>query len=60
MIKGHADGVNFAAEEAIGTFAQLEVLMCQWRRITGLLEEKGPFIYALTRWSLSLRDAVLI
>ena len=41
--------VNLAGEEAIGTFAQLEVLMCQWRRVTSLLEEKGPFIYALTR-----------
>jgi len=44
--------VNFAGEEAIGTFAQLEVLMSQWRRITSLLEEEGPFIYALTRTKL--------
>ena len=44
--------VNFAGEEAIGTFAQLEVPMSQWRRITSLLEEEGPFIYALTRTKL--------
>lgn len=44
--------VNLAGEEAIGTFAQLEVLMSQWRRITSLLEEKGPFIYSLTRTKL--------
>jgi hypothetical protein len=44
--------VNFAGEEAIGTFAQLEVLMSQWRRITSLLEEEGPYIYALTRTKL--------
>jgi PIN like domain len=44
--------VNLAGEEAIGTFAQLEVLMSQWRRITSLLDEKGPFIYTLTRTKL--------
>ena len=44
--------VNLAGEEAIGTFAQLEVLMSQWRRITSLLEEEGPFIYSLTRTKL--------
>jgi hypothetical protein len=44
--------VNLAGEEAIGTFAQLEVLMSQWRRIASLLEEKGPFIYTLTRTKL--------
>ena len=44
--------VSLAGEEAIGTFAQLEVLMSQWRRITSLLEEEGPFIYAPTRTKL--------
>ena len=44
--------VNLAGEEAIDTFAQLEVLMSQWRRITSLLEEEGPFIYSLTRTKL--------
>jgi len=44
--------VNLAGEEAIGTFAQLQVLMSQWRRITSLLEEEGPFIYSLTRTKL--------
>jgi PIN like domain len=44
--------INLAGEEAIGTFAQLEVLMCQWRRVINLLEEKGPFIYTLTRTRL--------
>jgi hypothetical protein len=41
--------VNLASDEALDKFAQLEVLMCQWRRITGLLEEAGPFIYVMTR-----------
>ena len=44
--------VNLAGDEAVGTFAQLEVLMCQWRRVTGLLAETGPFIYSLTRTKL--------
>jgi hypothetical protein len=41
--------INLAGDDAIGTFAQLEVLMCQWRRVEELLEEKGPFIYSVTR-----------
>jgi hypothetical protein len=41
--------INLAGDDAIGTFAQLEALMCQWRRVEALLEEKGPFIYSLTR-----------
>lgn len=41
--------VNLAGDDAVGTFAQLEVLMCQWRRIENLLEENGPFVYVLTR-----------
>lgn len=43
--------INLAADDAIGTFAQFEVLLCQWRRIEALLEEKGPFIYSATRTS---------
>jgi hypothetical protein len=41
--------VNLAGDDAVNTFAQLEVLMCQWRFVMGLLEEEGPFIYVLTR-----------
>lgn len=43
--------VNLAGDEARDTFAQLEVLMSQWRHITALVEEKGPFIYSVTRTS---------
>lgn len=43
--------INLAADDAIGTFAQFEVLLCQWRRIEALLEEDGPFIYSVTRTS---------
>lgn len=44
--------VNLASDDAIDTFAQLEVLMCQWRRIVALREEEGPFIYVVTRTAL--------
>ena len=43
--------INLVADDAIGTFAQFEVLLCQWRRIEALLEEGGPFIYSVTRTS---------
>jgi len=41
--------VTLAGPEAIGTWAQLEILMTQWRRIEALLYEAGPFIYSVTR-----------
>jgi hypothetical protein len=44
--------VNLAADDATDRFAQMEVIMCQWRRISALLEDKGPFIYAVTRTSM--------
>ena len=44
--------VNLAADDAVTTFAQLEALMCQWRRVEALLQETGPFIYSLTRTTL--------
>lgn len=44
--------VALAGEEARGTFEQLEVVMCQWRRIEGLVGEPGPFIYTATRTTL--------
>ena len=44
--------VNLASDEAVTRFTQLEVVMCQWRRIESLLAETGPFIYFATRTSL--------
>ncbi len=41
--------VTLAGDEAVNTFCQLEVLMCQWRHVVKLLDEDGPFIYSLTR-----------
>lgn len=43
--------VNLASDDALDRFAQLEVLMCQWRRVQAMLDEKGPFIYTVTRTS---------
>lgn len=44
--------INLAGDDAVGTFAQLEALMCQWRRIEAALEEEGPFIYSVTRTTM--------
>jgi hypothetical protein len=43
--------VSLASDEAVTRFTQLEVVMCQWRRIESLLAETGPFIYFATRTS---------
>jgi hypothetical protein len=43
--------VNLASDEAKDRFAQLEVLMCQWRRVEAMFEENGSFIYTITRTS---------
>lgn len=48
---GGARMVTLAGDEAVTPFAQLEVVMCQWRRIEGLLAQAGPFIYSATRTS---------
>jgi hypothetical protein len=44
--------VALSTEQARGVFDQLEILMCQWRRILDLLEQPGPFIYVASRTSL--------
>jgi hypothetical protein len=41
--------VTLAGKEAGSTWAQLEVLMSQWREIEALADEPGPFIYVATR-----------
>ncbi|MGH8775321.1 MAG: hypothetical protein ACRDWI_09170 [Jiangellaceae bacterium] len=45
----HARMITIVGDDAGGTFAQLEILMCQWRKIQGCLDQRGPFIYAATR-----------
>ncbi len=44
--------VALAGDEAVGTWNQLEVLMCQWRAIEALLGEPAPFVYRATRTTL--------
>jgi hypothetical protein len=41
--------ITLSGAEARDTFAQIEVLMCNWRAIEEKLEEAGPFIYTATR-----------
>lgn len=48
--------IALAGAEAIGTWAQLEVLLCQWRAVERLLNEPGPYIYSATRTRLRLID----
>ena len=50
--------VTLAAEDARGTWNQLEVLMCQWRPIERVVDEPGPFIYRATRTALRLQELV--
>jgi hypothetical protein len=44
--------VTLASAEARTVWLQLEIVMCQWRRIDGLLEQPGPFIYSASRTGL--------
>jgi hypothetical protein len=44
--------VALSGPETIGTWAQLEVLCCQWRAIEHQADEPGPFIYSATRTAL--------
>ncbi len=38
-----------AGADARSTWSQLELFMCQWRRIERCLEQRGPFIYSVIR-----------
>ena len=44
--------VALAGMETVGTWAQLEVLCCQWRAIERQTNAPGPFIYSATRTGL--------
>ncbi len=48
--------VALAGKEAMDTWAQLEVLLSQWRSIEALLDQPGPFIYTATRKALTRVD----
>lgn len=44
--------VAMTGADAVDNWHQLETLLTQWRRMEALLQNAGPFIYALTRTSL--------
>jgi hypothetical protein len=44
--------VALSGPEARGTFAQLEIVMTQWRAILKLAVQPGPFVYTATRTRL--------
>lgn len=53
-VKRHgARMVALSGREAVNRWDQLEVLMCQWRRIEALVDRPGPFIERATRTGLS-------
>ena len=45
--------VALSGSEAVGTWAQLEVVMSGWRRLEGLADRPGPFVVTLTRTSMN-------
>lgn len=47
--KNDARMVALAGRDTTNTWAQLELLMTQWRAIEVLTHQNGPFIYAATR-----------
>lgn len=44
--------IALSSAEAQTTWAQLEIVMSQWRAIERLIDEPGPFIYSATRTTL--------
>lgn len=53
-VKTHdAKLVALSGKDAGSTWAQLEVVMSQWRRIESLVDGSGPFIWRATRSGLA-------
>jgi len=46
--------VALASRDAGGTWAQLEVLLCQWRSIEELLKEPAPLIRSASRTGMAV------
>jgi len=54
IVKEHgARLVAIAGKEGKSTWPQLEIVLANWRRIEGLLNLPGPFIYTATRTALA-------
>lgn len=41
------------SDERLNNWHQLEIVMCQWRRIEQLGGQHGPFVYSMTRTTFS-------
>lgn len=52
VIENRGRMVALSSDDATNVWAQLEVIMTQWRRIEDLVDLPGPFIYTATRSSL--------
>jgi PIN like domain len=48
--------VSGDAKEKLSTFAQLEILMINWRRVDELVDLPGPFAYAISRSAFTKLD----
>lgn len=48
--------VSGDATEKMSTFAQLEILMINWRRVEELADLPGPFAYAISRSAFTKLD----
>jgi hypothetical protein len=57
VVEAKARMVAITASDAMGTFSQLEVIMSQWRAMEDLLNQPGPFIYSVTRTTLTRLEA---
>jgi hypothetical protein len=42
-----------ASDEKLDVWRQLEILMCNWRTIDALATEDGPYIYRVTRTTMT-------
>jgi hypothetical protein len=52
VVDNHGRMVALSSIDATTVWAQLEVVMTQWRRLEELADLPGPFIYTATRSSL--------
>ena len=49
--------VAITSSEDLNNFGLLEVVMCRWRDISGLVDLPGPFIYSATRTTFNKIDS---
>lgn len=52
VVASNARMFAITSPEQLSVWEQLEVVMCNWRRIEGRLAQPGPWIMALTRTSM--------